>query len=192
MLLLRSFPRDRSREKKRKGEKRKEKEKKKDAFDEEGPTREPRRDWLLPEALWFGFSAAVRRQGRLESGRINMPGSWDVTPHNNNKNLSVPFPTAAGPMRPSRSLGSRRSHVITSTGSVFTNHSAALRGESAPSVPSFPSAAPLRQIFLSQASTLPPLLLFRSVSHCSFRYSSFFFFVFFFFFFFFSSSSSSF
>ena len=131
---------------------------KKGLFDEEGPG--SHEDWL--EALWFGFSAAVRRQGRLESGRINMPGSWDVTRHNNNKNLSVPFPAVAGPMRPSRSFGSREIPRDYDHGSVFTNHSTARGEQSAPSAPSAPSSAPYDRY--SSLLLLCPLFFSLSLS----------------------------
>lgn len=65
-----------------------------------------------------------------------MPGSWDVTPHNNNKNLSVPFPPQRAPIRPSRSLGSPEIPRDYDRGSVFTNHSD--RFETSPSAPPTP------------------------------------------------------
>lgn len=56
-----------------------------------------------------------------------MPGSWDVTPHNNNKNPSARLRPAARHIMSSRSLGrdSAPGEIPRdySRGSVFTNHS---------------------------------------------------------------------
>ena len=91
-----------------------------------------------------------------------MPGSWDVTRHNNNKNLSVPFPAVAGPMRPSRSFGSREIPRDYDHGSVFTNHSTARGEQSAPSAPSAPSSAPYDRY--SSLLLLCPLFFSLSLS----------------------------
>jgi len=116
-----------------------------------------------------------RIQGRLESGRINMPGSWDVTPHNNNKNPSARLRPAARRITSSPSLGrdsAGRSHVITAAGASsqitraaaadsFERSARSFRSPSSPASPSttsidLPSVCPILRRYSASSCPAPP------------------------------------